>query len=87
MLKRIRSKLSPKEIALFKLATWTCLIVWMVLFFVNALILSNMAGIMSITWYPGVAGQAMRWVLPIWIVFTSLLIIVLIARWTRRKLG
>ena len=87
MSKDIRSRLSPKDITLLKLATWTCLIVWMVFFFVNSLILSNVAGLMAVNWYPGIIGQIMRWILPIWIVFTSLLIITLIARWTRRKLG
>jgi len=87
MFRGIREKLSPKDITLFKLSIWTCLIVWMVFFLVNSLILSNMAGIAAVHWYPGVWGHIMRWVLPIWIVFTTLLIITLVARYARRKLS
>jgi len=85
-MKSIKERLSPKDIALFKLAVWTCLIVWMVFFFANALILAHRAGIMAYDWYPLAWGGFMRWFLPIWITFTSLLIISLVARWARRKL-
>jgi len=88
MLKEIRSRLTLKEIGLLKLAVWVCLVVWMVFFLVNSLILAHMAGAAVVLWYPGIWGQiVMKWVLPVWIIFTSLLIITGIARWARKKLS
>jgi len=87
MFKGIRNKLTPKEITYFKLAVWVCLIVWMVFFLINALILASLAGEMATTWYSGNLGGIMRWILPVWIVFTCLLIITLISRWAKRRLS
>ncbi len=86
MLKRLRNKLTPRDITYFKLAVWSCLIVWMVFFFVFSLVTAQLAGGMATTWYPGSIGSFMRWILPVWIVFTSLLIITLMSRWTKRRL-
>ena len=80
-------KLTAKELGYFKLAVWVCLVVWFVFFLVNSFILAGMAGRVAVLWYPGVLGSVMRWVLPVWIVFTSLLIITGIARWARKKLS
>ena len=87
MFREVRSKLTPKEVGLFKLAIWVCLVVWMVFFLVNTLIVAHLAGATAVIWFPGIWGSVMKWVLPVWIIFTCLLIITGIARWSRRKLS
>ena len=80
-------KLTAKETGYFKLSVWVCLVVWLVFFFVNSLIIAGMAGRAAVLWYSGVWGSIMRWALPVWITFTSLLIITGVARWARKKLS
>ena len=88
VLKSLRDKLSPKEVGLFKLAVWTCLVTWLVFFLINSLIVAHIARESAVIWYPGVWGHViMKWALPVWIVFTCLLIIVGIARYSKRKLS
>ena len=88
----IRDKLSPRDVKLLKLAVWTCLVVWMVFFTVISLSTSFNARWNAESWYPvevwgNFMGPIMRWVIPIWIVFTNLLIVILIARLVKRKLS
>jgi len=84
--KGIRGKLSKRDVALFKLVLWCVLIVWSAFFFTLSVSISRMAKASAIIWWPGELGKFMEWSLPIFIVFTSLLIIYGILRWAKRKL-
>jgi len=88
MLKGLRNGLSPREVVLFRLAIWTCLVVWMVLFFAFSIVMAGyFAGLGPDLFGEGFGGQVMTWVLPVWTVFTSMLIIVFMARFANKKLG
>lgn len=87
MLKGLRVRLSPKQEAYFKIAVWTCLMVWMLFFFVFSVATAQYFASLAPTLFgPHTWGLIMTWILPIWVVFTALLIIVLIARYANRKL-
>jgi len=88
MLKRLRNKLSEKDKALFKLVVWAALVVWMVFFFTYSIIVARkFAAIAPYTYGLDTWGQVLAWVGPVWVVFTSLLIIVGIARYASKKLS
>ncbi len=72
-------KLTQKQKALLKISVWTTSIVWMIFFLAFSLLMANKARIVF-------NGTIYKNVLPIWIVFTSLLIIYFMARYIRRKL-
>jgi len=81
-------KFSKKELALLKLAVWSAMITFMgfllILGFMGLrVILANRDIIYQGHWYAGV----MHWLLPIWFIFVIILVVVLMARFTGRKLG
>ncbi len=88
MFKRLRDKLSEKDKALFKLALWTMLIVWMVFFLSYSIVMARIFAIRSpFLFGVGTWGQVMTWVLPVLVVFTSLLTVIIIARYAAKKLS
>ncbi len=87
LLKGLRGKLTPKQVALFKLVVWTVLLVWMVLFLAQSIITAQILG----KWVPGVFPQtvyyqALARIIPYWYVFTIGLVEYIIARWAFKKL-
>lgn len=87
LLKGIRAKLTPKQMALFKLVLWSVLVVWMVFFATHAVITAQILA----RWAPAVFPQSPFYqmlanTLPFWYVFTVGLIIVFFARYAYRKL-
>ena len=87
LLKNLRSKLTPKQVALFKLVLWTVMIVWMVFFLAHSVLTAQILG----RWVPQVFPQttfyqALARAIPYWYVFTIGLCEFIIARWTYRKL-
>lgn len=87
LLKGLRRRLSPKEVALFRLVVWCCLLVWMAFFAVHAVITSQILA----NWAPQVFPQTVFYqilagTLPVWYLFTVGLIIFISARWAYRKL-
>lgn len=80
-------KLKPKEIGLFKLVTWSCLLVWMLMFFIFSLSIAGRASTLGPIFFGAtVTGHLMAWILPILVVFTCLLIIIGVARFANRRL-
>ena len=80
-------KLPTKQNPLFKLAVWSCLVVWMVFFFAFSLTMAQRAAGWGPSWFGlNTWGQVMTWTLPIWIVFTCLLIVIAVARYAGKKL-
>lgn len=87
LLKGLRQKLTPKQVALFKLVLWTVMIVWMIFFLSHSIITAQILA----RWIPQVFPQttfyqALGRAIPYWYVFTIGLIEFIIARWTYRKL-
>ena len=79
---------NPKAIALIKLTCWSGLLVWMVFFFAYAVIAAQRLSIAGPLLF-GISlwGQVLTWVTPIWVVFTSLLVIVYMVRFMNRRIG
>lgn len=88
MFKNLRAKLSPKQVVYFKLATWTMLLTWMLFFFIFSIIMAQRAAyiVPAEIWGSETWASALHWILPIWIVFTSMLIIYFTARYANKKL-
>ena len=88
MLKRLRDKLSERDKTLFKLVLWSMLVVWMVFFFTYSMVIAKIfATIAPAIYGVGIWGQIMTWIGPIWVVFTALLIVVIMAKYANRKLS
>ena len=79
---------NPKAIALIKLTLWSGLVVWMVFFFAYAVIAAQRLSIAG-PYLFGISiwGQVLTWVTPLWVVFTSLLCILYVARFVSKKIG
>ena len=87
LLRDIRDRLTPKQVALFKLVLWSVLMVFLVFFATHTIITAQILA----RWAPAVFPQeplyqTLARALPFWYVFTIGLIIVLIARYAYRKL-
>ena len=87
LLKGLRNKLTPKQVALFKLVVWTVLLVWMVFFLAQSIITAQILA----RWVPQAFPQtpyyqALARMIPYWYVFTIGLVEFIIARWAFRKL-
>lgn len=92
MLKSLRTKLTPKQVVYFKLAVWSCLLVWMLFFLAYSVIFawkvaySLPLSLWGENWPSVFSAQVVHWTLPIWIVFTAMLIIYFAARFANRRL-
>ena len=87
LLKDLRNRLNPKQVALFKLVVWVVLIVWMVFFLAHSVITAQILA----KWVPPVFPQttfyqALARLIPYWYVFTIGLVEFIVARWAYRKL-
>ncbi len=84
----IKDRLSDKDKTLFKLVVWACLIVWMVFFFSLSLVKAKTIGVWwALQFGNSQWGQVMAFIVPVWVVFTTLLFILFVARYARKKLG
>ena len=84
----MKLNLSDKDKRLLKLALWAGLVVWMLCYFVFGLVASQkVAGLIKeVLSHNEVLAGIMGWLAPIWLIFTILFTIVLVARWARRRL-
>ncbi len=81
-------KLDKRGLTILRLCLWSGLLVWMIFFLAYGIIAAKRLSI----WGPTIFGlsfwgQALTWVTPIWVVFTVLLVLVNIAKFTNKKLG
>ena len=84
----IKERLSEKDKRLFRLVTWSCLVVWMAFFMVFSVSIAAKARALAPVWYGMETwGSIMYWVAPIGIVFTGLMICVVVARFAKRRLS
>lgn len=87
LLKDLRGKLNPKQVALFKLVVWTILLVWMVFFLAQSIITAQTLARWAPQMFPQTPYyQALARMIPYWYVFTIGLVEFIIARWAFRKL-
>lgn len=78
----------PKAVALIKLTLWAGLVTWM--FFTMAIGMS-MARLAAVSLPPLVGtegwGLALAWMVPIWVIFTTFMLIWAVARFANKKLS
>ena len=79
--------------AAIKLGVWSGLLTWMVFFVGFGIVLASKAGrflAVNPDFFWGFGNETFKlvlgWVVPIWIVFTSLMLVVVVARWVNRML-
>ena len=87
LLKDLRTRLNPKQVALFKLVVWMVLIVWMVFFLAHSIITAQILAKQIPQIFPQtIFYQTLGRMIPYWYVFTIGLVEFIIARWAFRKL-
>ena len=79
---------SKKAVILVKLTCWAGLLTWMVFTLGLGLVVARMA----VALLPGYLGggvwnQVLIWIVPIWTIFTTLMLVWAVARYTNRRLG
>ena len=78
---------NPKSVALIKLVLWAALVTWMVFTLAFGIVMAKLASVSL----PNVIGtgtwaQVWTWIIPIWVIFTTLVLIWGVARFTNRRL-
>jgi len=78
---------NPKSVALIKLVLWAALVTWMVFTLAFGIVMAKLASVSL----PSVIGtgtwaQVWTWIIPIWVIFTTLVLIWAVARFTNRRL-
>ena len=87
MLAKLRKRLTTKDVAIIKLSIWSALIVWILFLLMFAIVGAIVLADRSQDVWSGIAGDIMSWFLPIWFIYTILLIVLLVIKWTTKKLG
>jgi len=78
----------PKAIVLIKLVCWAGVLTWMAFMLVAGLAMARLAAVTLPSFVGNLpAGGIWVWVVPIWIVFTTLLLVLAVARYVNKKLG
>ena len=77
----------PRAVSLIKLTLWAGLFTWMVFTTVLGISMARLAATV-LPQYVGtdVYGQVWTWVVPIWIIFTTLMLVWAVARFAVKKL-
>lgn len=83
----VRKNLSKKDTIVVKICVWAGLLTWMVFYLAFAIVMAKRLASLVAVYGRGTLGEVLVYVAPIWLVFTVLLTIVLIARWAKRKLS
>lgn len=77
----------PKGVAVIKVTLWAGLLTWMVFLLVYALVGAQRLKLAGPELFgEGVWGQILTWVTPIWVVFTTLMLLWAVARFANRRL-
>ena len=87
LLRGLRDRLTPKQVALFKLVVWVVLLVWMVFFLAQSIITAQTLARWAPQMFPQtIYFQTLARMIPYWYVFTIGLVEFIVARWAFRKL-
>jgi len=77
----------PRAVSLIKLTLWAGLVTWMVFTLATGIAMARLAAVqLPKIIGVGPSGQIWTWIVPIWIVFTTLMLIWAIARFANKKL-
>jgi hypothetical protein len=76
----------PRSIVIIKITLWAGLLTWMVFILATSLFMARIAAIDIPKLIEGTKGIVYSWVVPIWIIFTILMLIWAVARFASRKL-
>jgi len=84
---RIWRPRNPRSVALIKLVLWAGLAVWMIFTLAFGIVMAKLAAVTI----PNVIGvsswsQVWIWVVPIWVIFTTLMLIWAVARFAVKRL-
>ena len=71
----------PRAVSLIKLTLWAGLVTWMVFTLALGVSMARLAAIVLPRY-----GEIWTWIVPIWIIFTTLMLIWAVARFAIRKL-
>ena len=82
----LKSKLTQKDITIIKLTLWSALAIWMTFLITFAVVGAVVLADRSKDIWSGTIGDVMSWVLPIWFIYTLLFVVLLVARWSNKKL-
>ena len=82
----------PRAVALIKICLWAGLATWMVFTFAGSMAVARWAAVGLPGWLTTLGSspiwiKILTWVIPIWIVFTILMLIWAVARFAVRKLS
>jgi len=76
----------PKSVVIIKITLWAGLLTWMVFTLASSLFMARIAGIEIPKLIEGTRGVVLSWVVPIWIIFTILMLIWAVARFANKRL-
>lgn len=80
-------KLNKRGAAVVRLALWAGTLTWIVMFLGLGVTMAQRFATIAPDWFgTGTWGQTLTWIAPIWVVFTSLLVCVYVARFVSKKL-
>ena len=78
----------PKAIALIKMVCWAGTLTWMAFTLTFGLAMARLAAVTLPPFVPdSFIGMVLIWVVPTWVIFTTLLLILAVARYVNKKLG
>ena len=78
---------NPRAVALIKLVLWAGLVTWIVFTLAFGIVMARLAAVsLPPLIGTGAWAQVWTWVIPIWIVFTTLMLIWAVARFANKKL-
>lgn len=77
----------PRAVSLIKLTLWAGLATWMVFTLAMGISFARLAAVrLPALIGTGAYGQVWTWIVPIWIIFTTLMLIWAVARFANKKL-
>jgi len=76
----------PKSIVVIKITLWAGLLTWMIFSLSTSILMARLASVEILRLVPGTKGTVYSWVVPIWIIFTTLMLIWATSRYAVRKL-
>lgn len=87
----VRKRLSTKDVAILRLSLWAALVAWMVFFVGYGVVLvhnfiTGKGMELLHKWFEySTWGHVVSWIIPVWVIFTALLVCVYVARFVNRR--
>jgi hypothetical protein len=77
---------NPRDVALIKLVLWAGLVTWIIFTLATGIVIARLAAVLLPRVVGTAWGQILTWVVPIWIIFTTFMLIWAVVRFANRKL-